>query len=51
MVSNLKKGKYRLDIRNKFFTVRAVRLWHRLSREVGEVPVPGDTQAQAGQGS
>lgn len=38
MVSNLKKGKYRLDIRNKFFTIRAVRLWHRLSREVVDAP-------------
>ena len=30
----LKKGKLRLDIWKKFFTVRVVRHWHRLSREV-----------------
>ena len=29
----LKEGRFRLDIRNTFFTVRAVRRWHRLPRE------------------
>ena len=30
----LKEGRFRLNIRNKFFTVRAVRYCHRLPREV-----------------
>ena len=29
----LKQGKFRLNIRKKFFTQRAVRPWHRLPRE------------------
>lgn len=34
----LKKGKFRLDTRNKFFTVRMVRHWYRLLREVVDAP-------------
>jgi len=28
----LKEGRYRLDIKKKFFTMRTVRHWNRLSR-------------------
>ncbi|GAB0204785.1 triadin [Grus japonensis] len=34
----LKEGPFRLGIRKKFFTVRVVRYWHRLPREVVDAP-------------
>ena len=34
----LKKGRFRLGIRKKFFIMRMVRHWHRLSREAEAVP-------------
>jgi len=34
----LKEGRYRLDMRKKFFTVRVVKHWNRLPRELMDVP-------------
>ena len=34
----LKEGRFRLDIRKRFFPVRVVRHWHRLSRAAVAAP-------------
>ena len=34
----LKEGRFRLDIRGKFFTEKVGRCWHRLPRDVVDAP-------------
>ena len=46
----LKEGRFRLDIRKKFFTQRAVMPWHSCPEKLW-CPIPGGTPGQVGWGS
>jgi len=48
----LREGRFRLDIRNKVFTMSMVKHWSGLPRDTGSGgPIPGNTEGQTGQGS
>jgi len=44
----LKEGRFSLDTRKKYFTMRVVKHWKRFPREVVHAPLPGNFQGRAG---
>jgi len=42
----LKEGRFRLDTRKKFFTMKVMKLWHRFPREVVDAPSPETFKAR-----
>jgi len=47
----VKGGRFRLDIRKKFFSVWVLKHWNRFAQRGSGDPIPGNLQGQAGQGS
>ncbi|KFV97938.1 hypothetical protein N327_11984, partial [Fulmarus glacialis] len=42
----LKEGRFRLDLGKKFFTLRVLKPWHRLPREVVDAPSLGTVKVR-----
>ena len=47
----VKEGRFRLDTRKKFFTMKVLNHWKRFSRRGSRCPIPGNIQGQVGRGS
>lgn len=44
----LKESRFRVDIRRKFFTLRVVKHWNKVPREIADGPIPGSVQVRVG---